>query len=192
MPDLDKAMMTFYRVGRLFHELLRTPSQGVHQQFAIAALLSALLDEFGLMVPGGLRVETKNISASDASSKTPGDIQILRGNRVEEAFEVTANSWDTKISKAEAVIKQADLQRVHILAEVQEAFSTEFDALAGTQSDISVIDVEAFSLTLIAVMRKPARAAALVRFYELLDRLQPDINRVNAFVALLRSHGLAL
>src|SRR5438477_12874555 len=45
--------------------------------------------------------------------------------------------------------------------------------------------LEAGIRTMIAIMRKPARQAALMRLYELLDRLQPDIERVNAYVTLL-------
>ena len=56
-------------------------------------LLDALLYEFGLSTVGGLRVVTKNINASDASSGTAADVQIMRANKIEEAFEVSANNW---------------------------------------------------------------------------------------------------
>jgi hypothetical protein len=140
--------------------------------------------------PGGLRVETKRLNASDASSKTAGDIQILRGNRVEEAFEITANDWKTKIESASSALRDADLQRAHIVASVGASFLEEADQLGEINVDLSIIDVGALLHTLAAVMRKPAREAALVRLHEYLDRYQPDIDRVNAYVDLLRKHEL--
>jgi hypothetical protein len=109
MPKLNRGELTFYKVVNLLNELLSMPSGGAHQQFAVAAFLHALIEEFGMGGPGGLRVETKRLNASDASSKSAGDIQILRGNRVEEAFEITANDWATKIASAASALKDADL-----------------------------------------------------------------------------------
>jgi hypothetical protein len=142
--------------------------------------------------PGGLRVETKRLNASDASSKTAGDIQILRGNRVEEAFEITANDWATKIDSARRALKDADLQRAHIVAAVGASFIEQADRLGEVNVDLSVVDVAALLRTLTAVMRKPAREAALTRLHDYLDRYQPDIDRVNAYVDLLRKHGLTV
>lgn len=56
--------------------------------------------------------------------------------------------------------------------------------------DVSVIDIRQFLRLLVAVMRKPARAAALRRLYQLLDRNQPNIALVNAYVKLIKQHGL--
>jgi len=190
MPSLNRGELTFYKVAKLLDELLNIPSGGAHQQFSVAAFLHALIEEFGMGGPGGLRIETKRLNASDASSKTAGDIQILRGNRVEEAFEITGNDWATKIESASRALKDADLQRAHIVAAVGSSFFKEADQLGQVNIDLSVIDIAALLRTLTAVMRKPAREAALTRLHDYLDRYQPDIDRVNAYVDLLRKHGL--
>ncbi len=190
MPALRRGELTFISVSKLLDELMGIPSNGAHQQFSVAAFLHAVIDEFGMGGPGGLRVETKRINASDASSKTAGDIQILRGNRVEEAFEVTANEWSTKLDSARSAVREADLPRAHIIAAVSASFIDDAAKLEATNIDLSVIDVEALLRTLTAVMRKPAREAALMRLHDLLDRYQPDVDRVNAYVDLLRKHGL--
>lgn len=190
MPDIDRGKLTFYRVVKLFDSLRKVPSGGAHEQFTVAACLSALVDEFGMGGPGGLRVETKRINASDASSKTPGDIQLLRANRIEEAFEVSANNWSEKTEMAKRSLRDADLQRIHIIASVGTNMIVEADFLNDFELDLSIIDVDSLVRTLIAVMRKPAREAAIVRLYELLDRYQPDVDRVNAYVNLLKQHKL--
>lgn len=190
-PKLDRAKLTFHACAVFLDKLLAIQSAGAYQQFACAAFLYAMLDELGQIGPGALRVETKNLNASDASSKVNGDIQVLRGNRLEEAFEVTANDWRTKVAPALAAGKAADLQRVHIIAKVEPGFPENSKELAVEGVDLTVIDVHAYLRTLMAVMRKPAREAAFVRLYQHLDRHQPDVERVNAYVRLLRSEGLA-
>lgn len=192
MPELDRAALTFHRCALFLDALLAVPSGGSYQQYGVAACLEAVIDEAGQGGVGGLRVETKRLNATDASSRVAGDVQILRGNRVEEAFEVTANDWRTKVVAAVASLRQADLQRIHIVAAVEAAFPSNSDELARAGEDVTVIDVTTLLRTLLATMRKPARALALTRLYEFLDRYQPDIERTNAYVRLLRTHGLAL
>lgn len=190
MPNLDRAKLTFHSCAVLIDELLAIPSGGAYQQYAVAAFLYAIIEEFGQGGVRGLRVDTKNINASDASSRVAGDVQVLRGKRVEEAFEVTANDWKTKIPIAVRAAKGADLQRIHILADVPTEFAKDLEALAGLDVDLTVIDVGSYLRTLLAVMRKPARAAALTRLYELLDRHLTDLERTNEYVRLLESRGL--
>lgn len=192
LPEIDRGALTFYRLSRFMDALLAIPSGGAYQQFGVAACLHAVIEEFGQGGVGGLRVETKNLNASDASSRVAGDVQIIRGARVEEAFEVTANDWREKVAGAIASARSADLQRVHILATVDPGFLATAGELATAGAELTVIDVAFYLRTVIAVMRKPARAAALVRLYEFLDRYQPDVERTNRFVALLREHGFAV
>jgi hypothetical protein len=189
MPAIDRAKLTFGRVARLFQAMLDTPSHGIHQQMIVAACLAAVIDEFGMSGPKGLRVETKNVSSSDLSAGAAGDIQIKRGNRTDEAFEVTANPWPEKVAKAARLIRDEDLARAHIVAAVSSA---EFGSMLEFEGgeDISVLDTGSFIRTVVAIMRKPAREAALTRLYELLDRVQRDVPRTNAFVTLLQEHGL--
>src|SRR6202011_2537625 len=66
MPRLDLSALTFSNVSGLFGAMLNTPSEGAHEQFIIAALLHALIQQTDA---GGYRVETKKLNSSDASSK---------------------------------------------------------------------------------------------------------------------------
>jgi hypothetical protein len=191
MPELNRPRLTFVRVAGFLQSMLEVPSGGVHHQFIVTACLHAIIEEFGLGGPGGLRVETKNVAVSDASAGTAGDIQIMRGGRTEEALEVTANPWQSKIAAATRAARAADLARAHIVANAPPSEFTRIAESDLSSIDLSVLDVSAFVRTMVAVMKKPARGAALVRLYELLDRHQPDIERVNAYVTLLQKHGLA-
>lgn len=189
MPELMVAQLSFGKVVGLLDELLATPSKGAHEQFFVASFLQALVDEFGFGGAGALAVRTKNINAADASSGTAADVQIVRGNRVEEAYEVTAADWKGKVDQALQTARVADLSRVHILARVANLEGLQ-EAVANTTTDVSVIDVGAFLRTMVAILRKPGRAAALIQIYDHLDRNQPDIARVNGYVETLRRHAL--
>jgi hypothetical protein len=190
MPALDRTNLTFYKVAKFIYFLLRVPSGGAHEQFAVAAFLHALIDEFGMGGPGNLYVETKSINAADTSALTAGDVQVKRGNRVEEAFEVTAKDWQSKVEGAARAMRDHDLQRAHIIGAVARDFIVDAVELRQRDVDLSIIDVEALLLTLTAIMRKPSRELALRRLYELLDRHQPNIELVNGYVRLLNEHGL--
>jgi hypothetical protein len=190
MPPLNRAALTFAAVAGLLNELLATPSGGSHEQYGVAAFLDAAVDEAGMGGVGALRVETKPLNASDASAGTAADIQIKRGNRAEEAFEITANDWSTKTAGIGKTIKNADLQRAHIVASVSGGALTDLSALKALGMDVSVLDVRALLHTICGILRKPGRAHALGRLYEMLERLQPDVGRVNAYVDLLEKHGL--
>ena len=191
MPELDRSRLTFSAVSGLLRELLATPSGGAHEQFAVAACLEAVIEEFGQGGPTGLRVETKPIYASDTSSKAAGDVVIRRGNRAEEAFEISANLWSEKLAQATASIRAHDLARAHIVARAGSLDAGQLAQLQAIGADVSVLDICALLDTLIGVMRKPARAHALARIHDHLDRNQPDIDRVNAYVDLLKRCGLA-
>ena len=188
MPKLDSSQLSFARVTLLFHELMQQPSGGAYEQFSIAALIEALVAQSGIT---GLRVETKNINASDKSSRAAGDIQVLSGNRVIEAYEVSANSWHDKISGAAKTIRDHDLARLTILAcantESTKSIATH---LRDSPVDISVLDIGAVVASLTAMLTRPFRATALNRLYELLDRYQPDSQRVNSYVTCLQTHSL--
>jgi hypothetical protein len=190
MPTLARAQLSFVAVGTALDALFAIPSQGAHEQFAIAAFLEALVDEFGLGGIGGLSVRTKNINASDASSGAAADVQVMRGNKIEEAFEVSASSWRGKLDQALLAARNADLPRIHILAYGDDLAGLA-EALGQATTDVTVIDVRSFLRSLIATIKKPAREVALRLLYDHLERKQPDINRVNAYVELLSRHSLA-
>lgn len=191
MPALARANLTFVAVARLMNDLLGSGSGGVFEQFAVAAVLSALIDEFGLGGQGtrALRVETKNINASDASAGTAADVQIMQGGRVEEAFEVSASDWKPKVAQAIAAARNAELPRAHVLAYGGNLEALE-ELLGDSTTDVTVIDVRDLLRVIVAILKKPAREDALRKLYDLIDQKQTDVGLVNRYVELLRSHAL--
>ena len=188
MPPLDRGTLTFGSVSRLLRDLFDLGSQGAYEQFAIASLLSALIEQ---TAPHQYRVETKNLNASDRSSRAAGDIQIMTGNRVVEAYEVTANDWETKLPGAEKTVKDHDLTRIHIVASISEgAVERVLQKLDGQAVDVSVLNLREFAVSLASVLTRSFRAYALERMYEYLDRYQPDVGRVNRYVDMIESLGL--
>lgn len=188
MPRLNRSGLTYAPVVNLFHGLMANPSGGAFEQFTVAALLNVLIANHG---EGRARVETKTLNASDRSSSTAGDVQVMVGARVLEAFEVTANNWRTKVSSASKTIRDNDLSRLHIVAERSDKDRAEVETtLQSLAEDVSVLDTRQIVEVLVAVLTRPQRAEALVRLYEYLDRYQPDTNRVNLLVERLGSAGL--
>lgn len=188
MPLLNRSALTFSRVVSLFHGLLATPSGGAFEQFAVGALLNTLVANHG---EGGARVETKNLNASDRSSFAAGDVQVVTGSRVLEAFEVTANDWRTKLPGALKTIRDNDLSRLHIIAhrpEIERAAVA--DALRELTEDVSVLDARQVVEVLAAILTRPQRAEAITRLYEYLDRYQPETDRVNLLVDRLMAAEL--
>ena len=190
MPPVDRAALSFAKVGALAQELFAMGSGGAYEQFVIAALLQAVVEQSNL---AGVRVETKTLNASDKSSRAAGDIQILSGNRVIEAFEVTANAWRTKLAGAGKTIKDHDLTRLNIIAKADsEPLGILLAELATKTNDVAVLDLGHYAAALIATLTRPFRAAALVRLYEYLDRYQPDVALVNSYVDALISNKLTV
>lgn len=187
MPVLDQGKLRFAAVMSLFHEMLSAPSGGAHEQFITACLLHARAEQERT----GQRVETKNLTASDESAGTAADVQVRTKGRVDDAFEVTANPWVEKAGKAKETMRAHDLARLHIVAAVPD-YEGMLRDLLGRDEDISILDHRAFFGVLVAELRKEFRASALRRLYELLDRLQPQVELVNAYVERLVRHSLPL
>jgi hypothetical protein len=188
MPELNVGVLTFGRVMEFLAQLFGVGSQGAYEQFAVAALLHALLAQVRADV---YRVETKNLNASDRSSRAAGDIQILAGNRVVEAYEVSAAGWENKVDGAERTIADHDLSRLHIVASLPDTdWQSMLKALRGHREDVSVLDVREFASALVSALTRQSRAAALERLYEFLDRYQPDIDKVNRYVEMVIDSGL--
>lgn len=189
MPVLARADLTFVRVSGFLDALLSSGSLGVYQQYAVAAFLSAVIEEFGLGGVGGLRVETKNINATDASSGTAADVQIMRGGKVEEAFEVSASDFRPKVGQAITAARNAELPRAHVLA-YGENLEQLGDLLENSTTDVTLMDVRHFLRVMVGIMKKPAREEALRKLYDLIDQKQTDVELVNRYVALLSRHAL--
>lgn len=195
MPALDVSRLTFRRVVRVIDSLLNASSGGAHEQFLFASLLHALAEEHG-----GRRVETKALSATDASAHTAADVQVLDGGKVVDAYEVTANPWRTKIPQAVAVLHHYDLHRVHIVAQgpaptgaqmKDEIIGASLPAgLVPASIDLSVLDVRAECRSLLHRLHRPGRRAALNKLWEHLAMRQPNDSLVVSYVALLNEVGV--
>jgi hypothetical protein len=187
MPALAQGTLTFARVVLLFNEMLESPSRGAHEQFIVAALLHAKLEQLN---PPGQRLETKTLTAADASSGAAADIQIKTGSRALEAFEVTANEWTEKLAGARDKMRTHDLTRMNIIATITDAREM-LEQLRPSEDDVSVLEIRAFVAELTAELTKASRLLTLNRLYELLDRYQGEIELVNEYVQRLQRHGLA-
>jgi hypothetical protein len=188
MPLIDASKLTFAAVTSLFEEMFCMRTHGAFEQFTVAALLHAQTEASG---NSGLRVETKSLNASDKSSRVAGDIQIMTGTRIVEAYEVTANEWESKIGSAGQTIRENDLSRLHIVAQMGGGSKDEMiERLMSLRDDISVLDLAGFTSTLLAGLTRQYRVVALTRLYEFLDRYQPDPMKVNDYVRLLEKHRL--
>lgn len=188
LPEIDVTTLTFPRVATMLGAMLESPSAGTHEQFIIAALIHAVvLQESG----GRQRVETKGINVADLSAKVAGDIQIMEGGSVLEAFEVTANRWDTKVQQALDAMRWEDLPRVHIVGEASALTAADFDQIP-TGADVSVLDVRHEMRSLLARLSRPSRREALHRLYQLLVDKQPDLDRVTGYINQLREAGFTV
>jgi hypothetical protein len=188
MPKLDLSSLTFTKLMSLFGAMFASHSEGAYEQFAIAALLQALIQQSG---GTGYRVETKKLNSSDASSKVAGDIQIMSGSRTIEAYEVTANEWETKIDRAGKTIRDHDLSRLHIVAKVGPGdHDAMLKKISMLRDDVSVIEIRSYAAAITSALTREFRAISLERLYQLLDRYQGNVERVNAYVNLLNQQGL--
>ncbi len=190
MPELDQTRLTFAVVMSLLRDMLAEPSGGAHEQLIAAALLHAKVQQTN--VPGHRveQVQTKGLTVSDASARAAGDIEIRSGHRVVEAFEVTANPYTEKLPGAGRTIRAHDLRGLHVLAGIDKPFDEVLRELLGLTDDVSVLELGSFIAVQVAELTKASRAEALRRLHEYLDRYQPVLDRVNAYVELLGRHGL--
>jgi hypothetical protein len=195
LPELDVSRLTFRRVLGVVEDTLDVPSGGAHEQFLLAALLHAAAEEHG-----GRRVETKALTAADASAGTAADVQVLDGGKVIEAYEVTASTWEAKIPQAVAVLRQYDLHRVHIVAQGASPSGEEIRAavaaahlpagLVGAMIDISVLDIRSECRSLVHRLSRPGRRTALSKLWEHLALRQPRDDLVATYVECLGRAGV--
>jgi hypothetical protein len=184
-PRFRLAQLTFINVMALIDQMLDEPSGGAHEQYVTAACLSASLQQES----SGLRVRTKALNASDASSRSAGDIEVLHRNKLHEALEVSANHFDTKFGQAMDAIGEYGLPRIHIVAPGLE--SGDYEELSQTiEGDVSILDPLALAATLVALLDRSGRENALNELYVLLDR-HASVQITNAFVRRCWQRGLA-
>lgn len=197
LPELDVARFSFARLVGVVEDLLGVPSGGAHEQFVFAALLHAEAEE-----RGGRRVETKVLSATDASAGTAADVQLLEGGLVVEAYEVTANPWRTKVVQAAAVLRHYDLLRIHIVApgpapsgqHIEDALTAAAlpAGLVAGSVDLSVLDVGQECRSLVHRLTRPGRRTALAKLWEHLVVRQPNDQLVAQLVARVEAADLSI
>ena len=145
-PRFRLAQLTFVKVMALIDQMLNEPSAGAHEQYITAAFIAAVTQQES----SGLQVRTKALNASDASSRSAGDVEILHRNKLQEAVEVSANHFDTKFGQALDAMAEYGLPRIHLVAPGLE--SGGYDDLAETvDADISILDPLALAAALVAL-----------------------------------------
>jgi hypothetical protein len=91
-----------------------------------------------------------------------------------------------RLHGAAQTIRAHDLSRLNIIGRVSEGdYLAMLAELSGVDLDIAVQDLRGFCAACVAQLTRVKRAAALTRLYELLDRYQPAVERVNRLVDLL-------
>jgi SacI restriction endonuclease len=184
-PRFRLAQLTFVNVMALVDEMLSEPTAGAHEQYVTAALLAAALQQEST----GLRVQTKALNASDASSRSAGDVEVLHRNKLQEALEVSANHFDSKFGQAMDAMGEYGLSRIHIVAPGLK--SGDYEELAQTiDGDVSILDPLALASTLVALLDRSGRESALDELYVLLDK-HASVQITNSYVRRCWQRGLA-
>ncbi len=188
LPRILTARLTFAATLKVLRDILAEGSGGAMEQYSVAAIMEALLGEWSI---GGMRVQTKRLNASDASSGTAGDVEILTLGRVDEAFEVSANDWRTKIDQAADVARGRGLDRAHVVAHATAGdIISSLDVLEQAGGDVSVLDIRSLLMTGVAILRKPGRERFLMRLHEYLAHMVADVGPANRLVAVLEANAL--
>jgi hypothetical protein len=187
LPEIDTPRLTFASVFAVFDSMLSTPSGGAVQQFAFAAVLEAYGQQ--LNEPGV--IETKNINASDASAGTVADVQHKHRGQVSEAYEVTANDWESKVKQARSALEARDLKRIHILAAgVAGVDGAILEKALPNDIDVSVLDVREEIRSFVGRLDKFHRRLAIERLYAHLVEKQSNDQLVKDLVAKLAELNL--
>jgi hypothetical protein len=187
LPAIDVSRLMFQRVVDLLDELLATPSGGAYEQFIFGALLYAAAEQ----ECGRRRIETKSLTAADASAGTAADVQVWDGGVVAEAYEVTANVWHSKANQALDTLRRHDLRRVHIVAPAPNVTAAEIAAHVPEEADVSVLDVRHELRSLVHRLQRTGRRVALEKLYEHLVERQPRDDLVVQYVTAISAHKLA-
>lgn len=90
MPELNRPRLTFARVAGLFQSMLEVPSGGVHHQFMVAACLHAIIEEFELGGPGGLRAMQMRVTCPVHSREGCLKVMVPSVKQITVATRLTA------------------------------------------------------------------------------------------------------
>lgn len=179
LPKIAASRLTFTNF-RLFRErLLSQGSGGAFEQY----LLAGLLQQEIAMMGTGLRVQTKNVGANDAATRSGGDIEVRHGQVLLRAYEVTANHWSSKLTQMDSSAA-AGLDEVTLVASgVAGADSAEIVATLGIKADqlgidAAVVDLDGLLDVVSSRISRHARSEAILFLYQCLarwHRRQPEL-----------------
>ena len=111
LPAVGEDVLTFVRAKALLHRLLASPSDGMIQQFLVAALLRQM------RAGTGIQITTHHPHGSDRSDRTAGDIEERVEGALLRAYEVTASApWRDRLSSAKRKMDRHGLAKYVILA----------------------------------------------------------------------------
>lgn len=171
LPEIAASRLTFLAFTLFRERLMAEGSGGAFEQYLLAGLLEQELATTGT----AHRVQTKNVGANDAATRSGGDIEVRHGQALLRAYEVTANAWDTKLPQLESSAN-AGLTEVTIVAkDVSKAKAAEFDHDLRIKSerlgiDVSVLDLFGFLDVVASRVTPHARAQAIGYVYRCLAR----------------------
>lgn len=188
LPELSRQRCTFPRTMQVVDRLLATPSGGRFEQYLLGAFLKAVHDER----EDRLRVETKAVGTTDRAAGTAGDIEIRRGQNLEDAFEVSGADWQTKVVQAVALLEnRAELERIHVVA-LGEPTGDQILAKLGSADlpsgvtpsdvDMTVRHIRSVLASLAAEGGRHARKAAFSELHQLLRRHESPMELIEVLV----------
>lgn len=185
--ELEPGALTFQKMASLFDDLLSRKSRGAYQQFSFAALLRAARE---LESGRSLLVLTKRIDASDATSGVLGDVQVWDRDRLLESYEVTANSWETKLSQAIDILRTGKIDHVVIVAAASGVTAEDLEERIPPGHDIAVVDVGSEVRSQVARLPRKIRALALRYLHEYLENEHSRPELLDGYLEALQAHGL--
>ena len=194
LPGLNADRFTFARFKSFSESLLSEGSGGAFQQYLLAGILDNEIANYS----SGMRVATKNVGANDAATSSGGDIEVRHSQALLAAYEVTANSWETKIDQLEAAAA-AGLNTVNIVAPDVHRFDGSYieETIRPVSNrlgmDIAILDLQGFMDTLSSRLTRHARSRAVTYLDNCLrtwHRREPEL--IQRVISTLNSHELTL
>jgi hypothetical protein len=198
LPPIDHTRLTYAALIEFADRLLSEPSGGAYEQYLFAALLEAVLDQDD----NRFRVETATLHASDKPTSRVSDVVVRQGQNLIDAYEVTANEWQTKAAKAVSLLaNRPELKRINIVARGLPSGPAIAEGLDRSKLppgvdpvklDIAVLDLRGEVGSLIARASRHARRHAIELLYGYLIHLQPDAKLVDRVSELVDEMGLGV
>jgi hypothetical protein len=170
LPPVGAEVLTFARAKYLFHELLKTQSEGFIQQFLIAGLLHEYRKRH--MV----EVRTRHPHAADRSDDAAGDIEEFHDGRLIQAYDVTVRpDWQSRLTNYRSKMDRFGLSRYVIIASGVNEDSNWSQpakmvlALEPVGRDIAVVDISDVANVLAVELAPLELRAAINKAFEYLS-----------------------